>query len=89
MQGKAGVEVPGESTEVDMTRGAQEELGVKSRVTGVPAARRRVLDLNEASQCAQGEASSMLRRSTEDKNKAKRQGDPREIRKGTPRKSKG
>lgn len=88
MQGKAGVEVPGESTEVDMTRGAQEELGVKSRVTGVPAAPSSS-SLNEASQCAQGEASSRLRRSTEDKNKAKRQGDPREIRKGTPRKSKG
>lgn len=37
MQGKAEAEAPAESTEVDMTRGAQEELGIKSRVTGVPA----------------------------------------------------
>ena len=37
LQGKAEAEVPSESTEVDMTCGAQEELGIKSSVTGIPA----------------------------------------------------
>lgn len=93
LQGKAGVEVPGEFTEVDMTRGAQEELGVRAESLEYRR-HRRVLDLNEASQCAQ-HAAKINRRAAccKDQQKTRKKQSDKEIQgkseKDAPRKSKG